>query len=264
MQSAQRIERREYKYLVPERRISALRQAITPFCTLDTHAAREPTLQYPIHSLYFDTPSLSFFWANQRTQVDRFKLRLRHYPGDELGPIFFEVKRRCNDVIEKSRVATPPQIWRELLDDPAGSALQAFEGAQRSALERFLFLCGTHGAQPVTLVRYQREAWVSQVDDYARVTFDRQICSVPQRQLSLRSGRRAWRNLDYAAMQGTSSSMVVVELKFSSNAPRWMTLLVQRFDLLRQSFSKYGSSIKTWQLNEPLSRATRGSGGVFR
>ena len=36
----------------------------------------------------------------------------------------------------------------------------------------------------------------------------------------------------------------VVELKFGRTAPAWMIALVQRFDLLRQSFSKYGHSLR--------------------
>jgi SPX domain protein involved in polyphosphate accumulation len=256
--SQQRIERREYKYLMAEALIPPLRQAIAPYCRLDANAAEQPSHQYPIESLYFDTTTLALFRANQRTQVDRFKLRARHYPSVSDGPVFLEVKRRCNDVIHKTRGIVPRQGWAELLGEPAG--LSRFGGSNRSALERFLFLLGTHDARPVMLVSYRREAWVSQVDDYARVTFDRQICSQPHESLSFEPDTLGWRHMDHPAIQRTSASMTVVELKFTSTVPRWMMSLVQRFDLLRQSFSKYGTSIETWHLAQPLRLTPRAHG----
>jgi hypothetical protein len=78
------------------------------------------------------------------------------------------------------------------------------------------------------LVRYEREAWVSQIDGYARLTFDRQIRSLAEDRLRMETGARGWRTVDNPDRQDTSGPMVVVELKFTSAVPRWMAVTGER------------------------------------
>lgn len=239
------IERREYKYLVDDATVQRLRAAIAPFCRLDRYAARQPDRCYLIHSLYFDTADLAFYRANERELIDRFKLRVRYYPSDDRGPVFFEVKRRINDVIAKTRVGIAREKWRQLLERP-GEPLPALDGRQGAALERFLAIVFRYHARPITMVRYRRQPWVSEIDDYARVTIDDRIASQLRHDLSLDLDPRGWRNMDHPVAQHSLRSLHVVELKFTRAAPRWMMRIVQSLDLFRSSFSKYGTSIAAW------------------
>jgi hypothetical protein len=52
--------------------------------------------------------------------------------------------------------------------------------------------------------------------------------------------------MDNPQLQQALGSMTIIELKFTSRVPRWMMHIVQSFDLLRSSFSKYGTSIQAW------------------
>jgi hypothetical protein len=254
----QSIERREYKYLVDEPTAAAIREAARPFCAMDSYAESELGGRYTIDSLYFDTPDLRFFNANQLELMDRIKLRIRTYPTTFEAPVFLEVKRRCNDVIQKTRAAVPCPHWQELLRDPAAKRLDLLRGYNRAAAERFLALLYRHGANPVMLIRYEREAWVSQIDDYARVTFDRRIRSQAQTGLSLEPDPKAWRALDSATE--SIDSMTIVELKFTTSVPRWMVAFVQSLNLFRRSFSKYGTSILTWHsAPSPMRPSARGA-----
>ncbi len=106
------------------------------------------------------------------------------------------------------------------------------------------------------MIRYAREAWVSQIDEYARVTFDRQIRGRPQSELSLDSDGADWRYIDSTELQKTAQSLTLVELKFSTAVPSWMSHLVQRFDLLRTAFSKYGSAVRAWRRTPYLFTST--------
>ncbi|PKN59003.1 MAG: VTC domain-containing protein [Deltaproteobacteria bacterium HGW-Deltaproteobacteria-14] len=238
-----RIERREFKYLISHEVAAGVRDALRPFCELDRHSAVAPGHRYIIESLYFDTPSWALFHANEQELLDRFKLRVRRYPGAG-DRVFFEVKRRYHDVILKTRGAVAADVWPRLLADPwFPRALMARD----PAVERFVTLVHTHHAAPVALVSYAREAWTSLVDDYARVTFDTRIQSQQVPTLSFDSDPRGWRANDDPESQGISGdSAVVLELKFTANAPTWMMHLVQRMSLWRRSFSKYGTSILTW------------------
>jgi hypothetical protein len=257
---AERIERREYKYLTDEATAARVREAVRPFCRLDAHGAKKPGGCYTIHSLYFDTPDLALYVANLRELVDRFKLRARTYPADrpekDSAPVFLEVKRRVNDVILKTRGQVPRSQWARLVEDPGAPIPPSITGFNRDAVERFLALAHTFHAGPVNAVRYEREAWVSQIDHYARVTIDRCVRSQPQGRASLEVEPSGWRYTDHPASQQSLASMTIVELKFTSAVPRWMMHIVQSLDLMRSSFSKYGTSIQAWH-EAPLTLSQR-------
>lgn len=256
------IERREFKYLIDARTVAGIREAIRPFCSLDPYAAGSPTRRYTIDSLYLDTSELALFWANDHEKVDRFKLRIRTYPESATSPVFFEVKRRFNDVISKTRGKVARDQWAPLVVDRAAPIPANVTGKDRAAVERFLALARTLHARPFTIVRYQREAYVSRIDDYARVTFDTNIRAWATDKVSYEAPLRGWRALDDAVMQRGRSyaSLTVLELKFTSAVPVWMMQVVERFGLHRGAFSKYGNSIKAfYSASDP--RTARVAGG---
>lgn len=229
------IERYEYKYLVPNSLVPSIRAAVRTTSKIDRYAGPDGT--YRIRSLYFDTDKFDLYWANEREQADRFKLRARMYPG-KTSPVFLEVKRRVLDVIIKTRAAIPAKIWREVL---AGhdAALDSLPPHIRSGALKFLAPYHRHHAKPVILVEYEREAYISDVDSYARLTFDRKICAQMQEELDLEAIPNRWRFIDHRAQTRTQEPVSVLEMKFERRPPRWMVALVQRLDLFRYSFSKY-------------------------
>lgn len=238
------IERREYKYLIDGATAARLRAAIRPFCELDPHAARSPGGRYTIESLYLDSPHMGLYWANEHEQVDRIKVRVRGYADAPNSPVFFEVKRRINDVITKTRGRAPRDRWPELLEDPAAPIPDEVGGKDRPALERFLALTRTMHLRPYTLVRYDREPYFSTVDDYVRVTMDTRIRAQVMERASFSAPERGWRALDHGKMQ--RESLIVLELKFTTQVPLWLHNIVEQLDLTRRSFSKYGGSIKAF------------------
>jgi hypothetical protein len=261
-----RIERREFKYLIDEDTARRVQEAIQPFCRLDGHAAASPSRHYTIDSLYFDTPRLDLFHANDREQLSRFKLRVRTYPdavelsGGTLtaAPVYFEVKRRYHDVIVKDRAQAPPD-WARLLDTPGATLPPDTPDRNATALNAFIIRTLTLHASPVVLVRYQREPWVSVIDDYARVTFDRAIQTQSHARLDFDAEPRGWRGVDYGGGPLGLSSPVVLELKFTTAVPSWLTRIVRRYDLWRRAFSKYGSAVRSTV--EPPGVRVAGFGG---
>lgn len=229
------IERYEYKYLIPNSVIPAIRAAVKTTSKLDRYAGPEGT--YLIRSLYFDTEQFDLYWANDREQADRFKLRARMYPG-KTSPVFLEVKRRVFDVIIKSRAAVPADAWCDIL---AGKdeALARLAPHVRANAMKFLARYHRHHIRPVLLVDYEREAYISEVDAYARLTFDRKIAVQEHHRLDFDAIPNRWRYVDHKAQTRTEEPVSVLELKFERRPPRWMVALVQRLDLIRYSFSKY-------------------------
>ena len=258
--TANLIDRREFKYLIDASTAAAVRAAIQPFCEKDPWAARHPRGVYTIESIYLDNPGLSLFWANEHEQCDRIKMRVRGYAGAAGSPVFFEVKRRINDVISKSRGKVPRALYTGLLTDPVAPIPAEVGGKDHGAVERFLAIHRGMQLRPFTVVRYEREPYFSRIDDYARVTFDTAIRAQATEHYSFDMPARGWRALDDAVTQRTLESLVVLELKFTAAVPLWLVNIVERLGLTRRSFSKYGTSIRA-HYQQMDSRTARYAGG---
>ena len=166
--------------------------------------------------------------------------------------MFFEVKARYNDVVVKDR-GRAPSNWQELLMQRSYRPAPKGTSFESAAVERFTTIVRMQHARPVVLVRYTREPYESTIDDYARVTFDRAICSQWMDQVTMEPQAGKWRASDAGERMHSGSSPTVLELKFTTNVPVWMVDLVRALDLERRAFSKYGSSVEAWS-QEPDGR----------
>ncbi len=251
-----RFERLELKFLVDEIEASRIRDQLTPYCVPDAHS--RAGRGYPIRSLYLDTPALAFHAAKERGDPDRVKLRVRTY--SDHSPATLEVKRRHSEVIDKTRTV----VDRRLVGEAAlGLPLPVPPLAGKDLLGEFVQIVATSGAAPTLTVRYEREAYESVVDHYARVTFDRHIAVQPSHDWSLRTGPR-WRVFDEHWRTDHPTNPVVLEIKCETLLPWWVTELVRRNQLVRSSFSKYSIGIALTQLHAgrrlPRGRALRALG----
>lgn len=231
------IERYEYKFLVEDELVPTIRSYALSTSRLDSHA-RTGDGAYTIRSLYFDTPEFDLYAANQHEQGRRFKVRARTYPDTQNSPVFLEVKRRFGDVISKSRAAVPCATWTEAIELDA-KTLEGLPEKTRSGVSAFAMKVHLHHLEPVVLVEYEREAYVSEIDSYARLTFDRNIRVQSKRELDLSDDPRRWCPIDHAAQTRTNRPVSVLELKFERRPPPWMHAMVKRLELVRYSFSKY-------------------------
>ena len=230
--------RYEHKFLVPSAIVDAFRQRMAPFSTLDSNSAAAPDHRYEITSLYYDTPTLSLFEDTANAVRKRFKLRVRRY-GRALGdsPVFFEVKHRIGDVVLKSRAFVPSAEWhRRLVDDhPDASA------NERDFRARVL----ARGAAPTLLVKYWREAWKGDIDNYVRVTFDSKMCFArfdPLRFERLDSDD-VWEAGDDAVAFDRDDALSLIEVKFEQTTPRWLSSIIRDLGLVRRGFSKYATGV---------------------
>lgn len=251
MESDNLIERYEYKYHVPLHLVGNVRETAQMMCSPDKHAG--PDGSYTIRSLYFDTDRYQLYWANMREQADRFKLRARGYPGKK-APVFLEVKRRVYDVIMKSRGAVPEAKWKDILLGKASPG-EAYGGKTgRRATEHFIQRMYMHNIRPKILVEYDREAYESKYDKYARLTFDRAVRCQRMEELSFEADPKQWRHVDHEVRTQSIGPICLLELKFENTPPRWMINLIKRLELVRYSFSKYCYSVDS-QLLLPESRS---------
>lgn len=240
------MDRHEAKYVIPRSLVPEIREFIRPFCMPDPYTRGNPP-EYRITTLQLDTPDLAFHRAKMNEAGTRFKLRVRTYgvPGE--SAVYLEVKRKIRGSIVKSRAKVPFEAWSEALLHDTCPALTFKSRNEEAGFLTFVRLARETGAQPVVLVRYDRESYFGTHDPYARVTFDRNLVYQPTASWDSWGRGGCWRSMDtpYAQNKDFAFSGIILEIKTLSEAPQWMMDLIMHFNLERGGNCKYSCCL--WQ-----------------
>jgi hypothetical protein len=228
--------RYEMKYLISEIDAAGIVNYVQPFLPPDRYSKLHRGGQYPIVSLYLDSPDLQLCRESYDGIRNRFKLRIRSYTDEPEYPRFFEIKRRINRVIVKSRARVTDQDVPVLL---AGKSLppQGYT-TDTEALNQFQMYAAAIRAGPVVLIRYLRQAFEGTTEDRVRVTFDRELCYKITSEPCVRLSGSGWQRNDL------TTGYTILEIKFNGCYPAWLNRLVRHFDLEARAISKYGTSIQ--------------------
>ena len=226
--------RHECKFVVPEAQAQHVLHLVRPFVEPDPHARAHADHSYTIASLYLDDRHRSLYRETVEGQRERYKLRVRSY-GDGPGqPVFLEIKRRHDRVVRKLRCAIPPELLPTVLSGRAVDLPGASPNRQ-AALAEFQRLAGLRQAEPVAVVRYQRQAYVGLDDTEVRVTVDRRLCALATREPAVTMSGPGFVTVPVHG--------VILELKFTDRCPAWMAATIRNLELHRRSFSKYCTSL---------------------
>lgn len=224
----------ELKYRISESKAAAVEQFVKPYLHLDRYSKIQPGDAYPIVSLYLDSDNLNLCRETLTGKKNRFKLRVRSYSDDMDKPRFFEIKRRVNSVIIKSRVRVKDEDVASVI---MGHPLPPREYKNdESVLRQFQLYMNTINAKPLVMVRYMRKAYESDSENRVRVTFDRHLCYNIMQEPKVKFNCAGW--------QKHPQDNVILEIKFTSRYPAWLSRMVKCFNLQQQSMSKYASSVK--------------------
>jgi hypothetical protein len=230
-------QRFELKYLVNEDVALAMRDFVRCYLVPDEFAALSPTLDYPNHSLYLDSDDLQLYWDVVNGNKNRYKLRLRYYDDNPAAPVFFEIKRRSDNAILKERGAVRRDFVASLLAGhlPEPTHLVSNNPKHLAALQHFCRLMHDCAAKPKTHVCYRREAWMSAADNSVRVTFDREVCSVPHTEPVIST------HVENPVMPW--GRLVILELKFTTRFPNWFFEMVRLFNAMQCGVAKYAEGV---------------------
>lgn len=229
-------QRFELKYLVRRETALAIRRFVSCHLKPDDFAAPLPEYSYPVHSLYLDSPDLTTYQAVQTGEKNRFKLRIRYY-SDSDPVVYFEIKRRTNEVISKMRAKVRREAVQPLLSGqpPQLRHLVSPDGKQLVALQEFCRLLHRLNASPRSHVAYSREAWMSPFNNAVRVTFDRHVRCEPEFSAALTTR--------FGESVAPFDERVVLELKFVDRLPGWCNEMVRAFGLVRGGAPKYAQGV---------------------
>ena len=226
----------ELKYHIRESKAQAIAQFVKQYIDVDRYCKLQRGGDYPIVSLYLDSENMELCRESLDGQKNRFKLRIRSYTDEPDYPCFFEIKRRMNTVIMKSRARVMHHDIPHLL---SGLPLppQSFNVDKR-ALNQFQLYMSSIRAGPIILIRYRRQAFESESENRVRVTFDRELCYSVTKESEVRLGGNGWQHSPFTL------GGVILEVKFTERYPAWLSRMVKYFDLRARSISKYATSIE--------------------
>ena len=234
------MERYELKYTIPPSLIRPISDFVAVYCKQDPHSQASATGFYRVNNLYLDSPGYLFMRMRREGAENRFNVRIRSYGDDPQLPFFLEIKQKLNQVIRKYRARVTDPDWHFAYTQPGHQRREpdpdAWEARTRERFERVIY---TYNAEPKIFTQYRRLAWVSDVDAYARVTFD-----VNLRYMAADGYHPIPREADLIPCDPETSfdpgCSVILELKCHASAvPFWMLDLIRCFELRRRSFSKY-------------------------
>ena len=151
------------------------------------------------------------------------------------------MKFKSKGFIKKKRAKVYGDDWANDLNgivDPDFEGL----GINTDYENTFLRLATAYNAGPKVFTQYRRKAYLSEYDDYARVTFDRNLRYTRREVYDLSPEEGVMSNYDFETNY-TEGANIILELKCTSRIPMWMLDLIAYFNLERTSFSKYMTGV---------------------
>lgn len=228
--------RHELKYHLTESRARVVAAFVKEYLPVDRYCKLQRGGDYPIVSLYMDSEQLHLCRESIDGRQNRFKLRIRSYTDEPNYPCFFEIKRRINTVIMKSRARVMHGDIKHLV---AGLPLPPQNyNVDMKVLNQFQLYVTNLQARPTVLIRYMRQAFEGDSDNRVRVTFDRQLCYKVTNKPEVKLGGSGWQRNPFTV------GGVILEVKFTGSYPIWLSRMVKYFDLKSMSISKFATSIK--------------------
>lgn len=235
------LERYELKYMVPISLVEPISEFVSAYCSLDKYSELSDDSFYEVNSLYFDTSEFTFLKNRILKVENRFNMRIRSYGTGKKPPYFWEIKQKKGDISRKYRVNIGDCL--DILYSHSHFKEMDFKGDDKKNADLFIQLHDSYDASPKVLTSYRRKAYISDIDLYARVTFDKELCYTQADGLNLippRDKMLYYDNQDIFAL----GCNVVLELKcLKGYVPQWMLDLIKKFDLERVGFSKYTNSL---------------------
>jgi len=230
----------EYKYLIPNRQLESLRNALIPYLVWDKYSEMRIAKKYTVKSIYFDTHRLDFYQEKLSGLKRRKKLRIRGYNEEEPDSlVFLEIKRKNGQVISKTRA---PLCYQHLSEAVLYNGIEEYiisdgNNDNLKGARSFLFYMRTMNLVPTIKITYEREAHFARVNPNLRLTLDSNLRS------SLQVGFDGFfddQNMVYA-LPGNS----IMEIKATGGFPSWLQQMIARADLKLQAISKYTNCMET-------------------
>jgi len=232
-------ERYEYKFHIPIELVDPISKFVEIYCELDPYSKREDDKFYKVNNIYLDSPGFLFLKTRLSGVDHRFNMRIRSYGENPEFPFFCEVKHKTMGIIKKKRAKIIDPNWAQKFEEKSFDSLNSGDiTGDEDYLHHFLRLAYVHNIEPKVFTQYKRKAYASVVDDYARVTFDKDLRFERRSTYDLSPVESSLSHYDNP-LNFEEDKNVILELKCTTQVPVWFLDLIRTFNLNRMSFSKY-------------------------
>ena len=230
------IKRFELKYTITESLAQEIRDYIKNYFSLDKYVAPGKD-GYIVNSLYFDTPDFRFYYDTKNRKVTRYKPRARYYGVKAKDFIWTEIKFRNYSAVWKNRRKISIATWNELTSPQESEQKKPI---LKQGLDSFEEMIYWYDAHPAIHVRYFREPYVTDLENYGRVTFDRNLAYRNiDRNMDLAYNEEDMIYYDDPVTSRHYESPVILEIKVETLVPFWAINIIKKFELMQRPFSKY-------------------------
>ena len=209
--------RHEYKFVLPYEEMLSLRSKLDEVLTLDRGGS------YFVRSLYFDTPDDDDYYAKQRGDMVRKKIRLRIYDTkSDMAKI--EIKGK-NDIHQlKESLVVTKEVAKEIINGNYDQLL-----LMDNELAKRLYIYFREGYRPKVIIEYDRIAYITTTT--TRITFDYNI--------KKSNDFEDFYEDDINYFDVTDPKDVVLEVKFDRFLEPYISKILEKYINRYQSVSKY-------------------------
>ena len=216
--------RYELKYLLSAEQTAYLKRELRGRMAPDAYGRTS------IASLYYDTPDHRLIRASIERPFFKEKVRLRSYgPATVSSPVFLELKRKACGIVYKRRVQSTVPLVQKFFDG-GGDICDGGQIGRELAYFRDYY----RSLVPACLILYDREAYL-EPDGDLRLTIDyAPRCRLERLELT-------------GSMDGSPllpEGYAILEIKVQQAMPLWLTGILDRGQIRKTSFSKYGEAYK--------------------
>ena len=215
------MKRYELKYIITKEQAKYLENAIADYMKMDDYGKTS------VMSIYYDTTDYQLIRHSLEKPNFKEKIRLRSYGLSELGnPVYLELKRKANDVVYKRRMQTTIKEATDFFNYKID-----IKDKSQIAKEITYFRNNYGFLVPTCLIIYDRVAYY-QEGSSLRLTIDynpRYRCS----NLCLND------SLEGIPLIGDDKA--ILEIKIQDAIPLWLSHILDKGNMYKNSFSKYGT-----------------------
>ncbi|MBF0786560.1 MULTISPECIES: polyphosphate polymerase domain-containing protein [unclassified Streptococcus] len=234
--------RKESKYIVDKKVFVQLEAELKEHMVADDYAKSSIT------NIYFDNDNFGMIQDAIAKKYGREKVRMRIYDTEpsENSQAFLEIKQKENKIGLKYRLTSTPLAVMNYVEKGLADHTITDEKVT-SKLEVLRERYGT--IKPKMYIYYDRVSFKGKEDRKIRVTVDQNLLYRDD-YVDVKKGKFGRYLLD--------PDKVIMEIKVPEKHPAWLIALLEKYQIDKQSFSKYGNAYRLAQTSrggEPYANA---------
>lgn len=221
----------EKKYLLNKSQYIKLKEMMADYMQEDKYG------KSTICNVYFDSEQYDLIRHSITKPYYKDKVRLRSYntPNKD-SKVYLEIKRKCDEVVGKRRIEINLNDFYKYI-----YSKEQFKTSNSQIENELYYYFDFYNLRATMYVSYEREAFYQKDNMDFRVTFDSNILA---------------RDYDLQLEKGSYGELIlprnqyIMELKTLGAIPLWMVEILNKLEVKKAVFSKYGTAYTNLVLNE--------------